>query len=398
VGVRQSLATVPNRRLAAGTDTPRFTALVAAVLAALVIVLLLIRDGGDVSRIVHAGPPATSSATAPPGLTVRPTDQAFDGQFFYRLGVSPFATAREVSGVTFDVAALRNARWLYGGLAWLVSAGHPSAVPWALLLINFAAAVALGAVAGALARRSGRHAAWGLLLCLYPGYAYTLTLDTSELVAGAFLLGGLYAGRRGRWPVAAGLFCAAVLTRDTTVSITAGLALGGAIQLLRRRPASSGPLLAGLASVLVFAGWQVLQHARFGAWPLAQSRKANVAGPFTGLAKELSKDVPPDSAASAFRLVSIVVLVGVIVIAAMAMRTTTIPVAERVAWLPAVLVLTTLNPYLWSGATAFMRGASESYVMSTLVLLGDRARYATFAALPVAVLWLLTVGSQLAKG
>jgi hypothetical protein len=386
------------RNRIAATDRPAFTALVAGVLAALVIGALLIRVHGDASRIVHAGPPWTSSAAAPSSLTVVPADKAYDGQFFYRLGVSPFSKAYAVAGVTFDLPALRNARWLSGGLAWVLSGGQAGAVPWALLLINFVAAIALGAVGGALARSSGRHAAWGLLLALYPGYAYTLTLDTSELLAGALVLGGLYAGRRQRWPWAALLFALAVLARDTTVAIPAGLALGGAIQLLRRRPSGTGPLIAGAVGVIVFGAWQVLQRARFGAWPFVQSRKNNLSGPFAGLAKELSKDLPPHGGAAAFRLLSIVILLGVVVVAAFALRGTTIPFEERVAWVPAVLVVVTLNAFLWSGATAFMRAASESYLLSILVLLGHRAKYAAYVAIPVVGLWALTVGSQLAKG
>ncbi len=379
------------------TDSAAFTALITALLVALVIAILLIRDHGDASRIVHAGPPSTSAANAPSSLTVRPPNQAYDGQFFYRLGVSPFSTAPEVSGVTFDLPALRNARWLSGALAWLLSAGNPAAVPWALLFINFVAAIALGAVAGALARNSGRHAAWGLLLALYPGYAFTLTLDTSELLAGALVLGGLYAGRRSRWTVAAGLFVLAVLARDTAASIPAGIAAGGALQLLRRRP-GVGPLLAGASGVVAFAGWEAVQRARFYAWPFVQSRKNNLSGPFTGLVKELGKDLPPHSAAAAFRLLSIVVLIAVIGLAAFALRTTEIPFVERVAWLPAIAVVITLNAYLWSGATAFMRAGSESFLMSMLVLLGNRARYAAIVAIPACGLWVLTIGSQLAKG
>jgi hypothetical protein len=389
----------PQRRWAAATDRIAFTAMVTGVLAAIILAALLIRDHGNASRIVHAGPPWTSAQSAPHSLAIRPADQAYDGQFFYRLGVSPFSTAKTVSGVTFDLPALRNARWLTGGLAWLLSGGgHASAVPWALLAINFASAVALGAVAGALARSSGRHAAWGLLVALYPGYAYTLTLDTSELLAGALVLGGLYAGRRQRWVCAAPLFSLAVLARDTAAAIPAGIAAGGLYLLIRRRRDGTGPLLAGVAALIVFVAWQAIQRVRFHAWPFVQSRKNNLAGPFRGLAHELSKDLPPHGGAAAFRLLSLVILLGVIVVAVLVMRGTTIPLVERVAWIPAVVVVATLNAFLWSGATAFMRAGTEGYVMSALVVLGNRARYALYLAPPVLLLWVLTVGSQLSKG
>jgi hypothetical protein len=189
-----------------------------------------------------------------------------------------------------------------------------------------------------------------------------------------------------------------VLARDTTVAIPAGLAAGGAYLLLRRRRGGLGPLLAGATGLLVYAGWQVLQRVRFHAWPFSESRKNNLSGPFVGLAKELSKDVPPHGGAAAFRLLSLVILLAVIIVGALALRATTIPLVERVAWIPAVVVVLTLNAFLWSGATAFMRAATEGYLLSVLVILGNRARYALYVAAPVLILWALTVGSQLAKG
>ena len=47
-------------------------------------------------------------------LTVQAADQAFDGQFFYRIGVSPWSTDGRVAGVQNDLPSLRNARWGYG--------------------------------------------------------------------------------------------------------------------------------------------------------------------------------------------------------------------------------------------------------------------------------------------
>jgi hypothetical protein len=390
--------TTQPRTRAAATNRPAFTALVTGILALLVLAALLIRDHGDASRIVHAGPPWTNSAGAPSSLTIRPHDQTYDGEFFYRLGVAPFSTAKTVAGVTFDLPALRNARWLSGGLAWVLSGGQRDAVPWALLAIQLLSAIGLGAAAGALAKSSGRHASWGLLLALYPGYAFTLTLDTSELLAGALVLGGVYAGRCRKWPLAGALFIAAVLARDTAVAIPAGLALGGLIQLIRRRTDAWGPLLAGGFAVAVFGSWQVLQRIRFHDWPFAQSRKSNISGPFVGMVKGLGKDLHLHGGKDAFRLLSMLILLGVVILAALAMRRTTVAFAERVAWFPAVVVVITLNAYLWSAATAFMRAGTEAYLVSGLIILGNRGKYATYVAIPVVGLWVLTIGVQLSKG
>ncbi len=237
----------------------------AALLALAFAGALLVRAGGDPSLLVHAGAPCATRAASPattacdasvpvasaqpdrmapdgpatssddltpgrrgaPGsLTVQSADEAFDGQFFYRLAVSPWSRDQRVAGVQYDLPALRNARWGYGALAFVASGGDRDLVPWSLLGLNIAAAAAVGAIGGGLARSSGRHAAWGVLFALWPGFAYSLSLDTSELVASAFALAAILALRRRRWVWAAAALAAAVVTRDTTAALAGGLLLG----------------------------------------------------------------------------------------------------------------------------------------------------------------------------
>lgn len=402
------MAASPARRrgLGAGVDQRRRLVpdrwLVAA-LAVLVVNLafvgaLLVRDHGRVSRLVHAAPPWSDAARAPGSLDVQPADKGFDGQFFYRLGVSPLSRDRLVAGVRFDLPALRNARWAYGALAWAVSGGDRDLVPWALLGVNLAAAAAVGGLAAGLARSAGRHAAWGLLVALWPGFAYSISLDTSELVASAFVLAGLLAARRRRWVWCGLALATAVLARDTAIVVPLGLAVAGTWAWLRgRRVDATGQVAAGGFALAVFGGWQILQRARFGSWPLTSSGDNNLAAPFTGLVHELRRSFPPSGGTEAFRLLSAAILVAALIAAGMSLRRSSSPTAEKVAWAPAVLVVMLLNAYLWSGATAFMRASTEAYLLSALVLLGSRRRWTDLVAMPVAGLWLLTAVAQVAK-
>jgi len=381
-------------------------ALLAAVLAVTFVGALLVRAAGDPSLLVHAGPPWTQVDGARGSLTVQPADKAFDGQFFYRLGVDPWSTDRTVDGVTFDLPSLRNARWGYGGLAYVASAGDPDLVPWTLIGLNVVAATAVGAVGGGLARSSHRHAAWGVLLALWPGFAYSLSLDTSELVASAFVLGALLALRRRRWIGAGLLFVAAVLVRDTTAVVPFGVALAGFWLWLRADPDvdaehrhDGGRFLAvGVVPLIAFGGWQLLQRARFGALPLTSSGDKNLSAPLGGLADQLTKIVPPAGGDEAFRLLAMIALATLIGVAAWVWRRSETPFAERVAWIPAVAVVVLLNAYLWSGATAFLRAATEAGLLSILVILGSkRERLVQLMAVGLAGMWLLTAASQVAK-
>jgi len=425
-------------RSAAGRRVPDrvwVPALIGALLALGFVGALLIRADGDVSLLVHAAPPWTEVADGTRGsLTVQPAEDGFDGQFFYRLGTSPWSTDQTVEGVTFDLGSLRNARWGYGALAFVASAGDPDLVPWALVGLNVVAAAAVGAVGGGLARSSGRHAAWGLLFVLWPGFAYSLSLDTSELVASAFLLAGLLALRHRRWLPGALLLVAAVLTRDTTAGVAFGLAAAGAWLWWSTRSPSSAPapvgpsgsttgltppsterggegpgdgtppgsavglLVAGGLPLLAFAGWQLVQRSRFGSLPLTSSGDNNLSAPLTGLADQLGTLLPPSGGEEAFRLLSVVGLVALLVVAAWCWRRSTAALAERVAWLPAVAVVVVLNAYLWSGATAFMRAATEAGLLSTLVVLGSpHRRLLPLVGLGLAGLWALTAVAQLSK-
>lgn len=406
------------------------------LLAVAFIGALLIRAEGDPSILVHAGAPCTTvealpaltacDATVPPtnrgtvgapgdegargSLTVQGADAAFDGQFFYRLGVSPWSTDARVAGVQNDLPSLRNARWGYGALAWVASGGDPDLVPWALIAINVAAAFAVGAVGGGLARSADRHAAWGALFVLWPGFAYSLSLDTSELMAGALLLGGLLALRHQRWGVTAALLTAAVLTRDTTTVVPFAVALAGAVAWFRARSrsddegtgaaAGARELLAGAVPLVAFGTWQLIQRGRFGALPLTSSGDNNLSAPLGGFVEQLAKVVVPSDSAEALRLASMVGLVALVSAAAwsVARAKAIAPTAEQLAWAGAVAVVVLLNAYLWSGATAFLRASTEAGLLSILLVLQfATVRLRTLVAVGLGALWSGTAFAQLTK-
>jgi hypothetical protein len=387
-------------------------ALAALAIAAAFVGALLIRAEGDPSLLVHAGPPWTDPAGARGSLTVQEADEAFDGQFFYRIGTAPWSEAETENGVTFDLPALRNARWGYGALAYVASFGDPDLVPWSLIAVNLAAAGAVGAIGGALAQRAGRHALWGLMLFGWPGFAYSLSLDTSELVASAFVLGGMLALARAgpprRWVGAAACFSAAVAVRDTTLVVPLGVAAAGAWTLRphgqhqwSRRWARGRPwLLAGAVPVTFFIVWQLLQRARFGELPVTSSGDNNLSGPLVGLAELVREILPPGGGDEAFRLLSLVGLVVLLATAAwLQLRSSERRLdALSAPWLAAVTVVVLLNAYLWSGATAFMRASTEAGLLSILVVLrSGRPRVQVACATGLAGLWALTAVAQLAK-
>jgi hypothetical protein len=394
---------------------------VAGLLLALTfVVAVAVRADGDLSLLVHAGPPWTDPDAAPGSLTVQPADEAFDGQFFYRLGVDPLSDEEQVAGVTFDVPSVRWGRWGYGALAFGLSGADTDLVPEALVAINIVAAAALGAVGGGLARAFGRHAAWGALFVLWPGFAYSISVDTAELLATTFALGGLLAGHHRRWALAGVLLAAGVLTRDSTVVIAAGVGALGLLRLIGGRdvepgrPARrwQGPFAAGAAVGISYVAWQLVARARFGKLPSTEAGALNLGAPMVDLVAAVTEALVPSGGEEAFRLLSFVGLFALTGAGAWSWWTVRRRVGEDLrgradegilgaawlAWLPSVAVVALMTDYVLAGATSFMRTSAEVAVLSMLLLLAAAPR--RLLALAVAGsggLWLLTAAAQVAK-
>ena len=383
------------------TDNWWAPGLASLAIAVVLVALGLVRSGGDVSILVHAAPPWTDPALARDSLTVQEPDQGFDGQFFYRLGVSPWSSDETVAGVTNDLPALRNARWGYGALAWVLSAANPDLVPVALVVINLGAAFALGVAGGALARSAGRRRIWGTLFILWPGFAYSLTMDTSELMASALLLWTLVVARQRKWGLASLLLSAAVITRDTTAVVVFGFVASG-LWLTLRKQRWHPSLVTGLIPAAVFGGWQLIQYQRFGELPFSSSSGSNLSSPLGGLVELWSTTALPTTSAEALRLISSILVIGLIGATGYFGRGSSATIAEKAAWCGAVAVVVVLNAYLWSGATAFMRASTEAGVLSIVILLGVKGRrveqvLGQVLGASLGVAWMATAAAQLAK-
>jgi len=116
-----------------------------------------VKADGDPSLLVHAGAPCTTVAAAPPttacaadastvrhdgdaaptgargSLTVQPADEAFDGQFFYRIGWHPCLGRAGWTACSSTFLPCATPAGAYGALAYVFSAGDPDLVPWSLI-------------------------------------------------------------------------------------------------------------------------------------------------------------------------------------------------------------------------------------------------------------------------
>jgi hypothetical protein len=144
------------------------------IMAIVVIAFVLARwvhaAHGDATRFVLAERPFVDPGRAPHGLYVL-THNGYDGQFFYRLALNPSNLHEGAYGFHFDTI-FRLQRIGYPVLVWLITGGRPSLVPYGLIFINGLGLVMLGWLGGILARDSGRHAVYGLLIAGFFGFLF----------------------------------------------------------------------------------------------------------------------------------------------------------------------------------------------------------------------------------
>ena len=240
---------MPSQAGAARLTPTSFAALAAAAYLLLTLPILFL-GSRDLSFFVIAGDFFVDPHALLARIYVRPGSYGYDGQFFYRLAVAPFSLADTAGGIRFDVPVYRSQRFLYPLLAWVVSAGQPGAAAAALFAINLAGIGGIAAAALSLVRRLALPDATAWAIVAWPGLLVTLTHDTAEIVAVAFLLSAMAV--RDRLPLYILLGAAATLARETTAPVFAGLFLYDALAL--RRGGSWRLLLAdGLAVVPLLA-------------------------------------------------------------------------------------------------------------------------------------------------
>jgi hypothetical protein len=380
-------ATEPDQRLGlrSAANRPAAAGVIAFVVAlGVVVVRLVLLAGRDVTGFMLIGDEFTSPARLPAPVHVFPYS-GYDGQFYYRMALDPANLHRTAFGITMDYS-YRFVRIGYSALAWVISAGQHSFVPFALVAINIVAIGLLGLLGGLLARESGRHAMWGLLLAGYFGLMTGVSRDLTEPLGAVCLLAGILAYRRRHPLLAAAAFAYGCLTRETVLIAPIALAIVRLVQMARRRARPSADDLAWLIPGAVFVAWEGVLKVATGVFPILGDGGKNAGVPLVaavraGLHNFIHPTAPIYGAPGAVIIwdFEIVVLAVFAIAAFWSLRASTVPVYERVAFLLYLVEMFSLAPTNWDGY-ADLRSFIEVYLLAGLILLGTpRRRLAVFA-------------------
>jgi hypothetical protein len=340
------------------------------------------------SAFVRAGH-AYVDDTHPVGLTVTPAGQTrvgYDGQFMYRLAVSPLSNADRAGGVTFDQGAYRQQRVAYPAAAWAISAGNPRLAPLTLVVVNVAALAALAFFGALLALRFGRNAYWGFAFAAWPGLIMSLSFDLAEPVAAAALAAGIVAVVDRRWVWAAAAFTLAALARETAIVVPLAL---GAVWFARR----TVPLIVAAVPALVFFAWQYLIAQQWGVLAVREG-SGNVGAPFVGAAHFLThrSGLFPELF-DRIGFAELAILAGIVVAAVASSRRA--PLELVVPFIAAAVIPICATALVWQSPWHWLRATTEMFVLALAVLIASgRHRLpaaATLAVWPVGVYQILSL-------
>jgi hypothetical protein len=381
--------------------------LAAALLACLPVLAL---RHFDASVFVVAGDRYVDQAQTEAHLRVKPNSNGYDGQFYYRMALHPLGFAPREGGITFDHPAKRMERILFPALAWAMSLGHAAAAAWAMLGLNILGLGAIAWSASVLVRRLQLPSVVTLGIMLWPGFIVALLHDTTEIISTAFLLGALSAYLSGRIAIYAALAACAVLTRETTLPVFAGILVHVAFSRMQAR--NWRTVAACAAPFLPFAVWREVLAATLHEAPQANGVAHDLGWPFLGAARMLWACVigTRSWASTVARndvIRAIVLLTAPALLVFCAAVTTRIRAAlaqGRLGGIPLGWVLTAALMSLltangpWVEPEAYFRAFTECYVVGWLVLAGggfSAARLWVIATCGVE--WVLIWGLCLAK-
>jgi hypothetical protein len=373
-------------------DKPWLAALFVAVLFLLVIGAQLAVHGRDVSTFIAIGDRyIVEPEDVPRNVSVLPDSWGYDGQFFYQLALDPFSPQDVNAGLAMDNGPYRHQRILYPLLAWVLSLGNDRLVPAALVLVNYLALCSVAWLGGRYVQLHERHALWGALFALYPGFLFTLTRDLAEIVTVAFLLAAVIVLQRSHARARVGaalLLTLAVLTRETALLAVAALG----IALLLYRAYEHWPVV--VVPLITYGLWQGGLWLKWGVPPLlAGTQNVGVPGEaFMAFVLSLQ-------AAEPGHLIWILELVYVGVLALVALLSlpeTREDAFPQLAWLFYGLLVLSLTQYVWVEDLAFMRAMAEFYLFSlALIVSGSRPGFLALVSLPTVATWALVFFTRL---
>jgi hypothetical protein len=342
----------------------------------------------DFSTFIGAGDQFVARSAVPIPIVVRKNSGGYDGQFYFRLALNPDARQQTENGVTFDNAPWRMQRIMYSAIVHAVSSFDLRYVPFFLVAVNFASLFCVGFFARTIALQAHLPAWFAIAIMAWPGYLITLEHDTTEIVAVAFLAAAIAALLARQYVAYAVLAALATLTRETAILVFGGVfavhGLDWLVAAFRSRTpvwGRAGRAFCCLLALLPFLAWRFFLTLRWGMSPGAAGSTL-LGWPFRGLIERVAeclqywRDHAPLPFASKLEtglvvltLVAFVAVIALVLARLRQVRAWDVRITGLVVgWALVATLHACLNVVGWDHMTGYLRGCSEFWFVSMLLV------------------------------
>ena len=349
------------------TDHPVVPFLITVILYFLFLLVRL--ETYDAAFFVQAGDAFVNITEAPDNLFTVTPFTGYDGTFYYRLALDPFTREHTAFGITFDNARYRSQRIVYALLGWFFSFGDPNLVIYSLIFVNYFALCAMGWFSGIYAQTIGRHALWGIVFSLYPGFLFTLSRNLTEIMACFFVLVTLVALQQRRPVFASIALILAILSKETALLV----AIAMTIVWVWQRDSKDHALrwYVGIIPCFVYCFWQIWLKFWWHS-PLISATQANIGWPFLGMIRGFQDALLAVGGSQARWGIEVGVLIYLAFMTLVMLRRSQAQRYEKLSWSLYCLLLIVLTSQVWIEDWAFLRASSLFYLFSVAILLNVR--------------------------
>lgn len=318
----------------------------------------------------------------------------YDGQFMFLMALDPLLTRLEPAGYS-QVADSPPYRYGRIGFSWLVrlaSLGDPALFPVSMVRLVLLGHV-LSAVFLVLLARQSDVSPWPVLgYVLIPGFLVSLACGLPESIAGALLLGGLWAYRADRRTLAIVFWALSLLVRETGLLLVFAVVLHASLTTTTKRRAfwlllCTVPMLSWRA----YVGWRLAPAFGAEAW---WHNPGDLTVPLMGFARLWRVNDVAHGLGQPYNVLFPVLLVALLALAVALWRVKPGP-ASTAALLYALLAVSLDYDKIWAWMGNGERGTYEAFLMvlvSALCVRGLPRRLQTALAVFSAALFIYCFG------
>lgn len=373
-------------------NRPAITLLLTGAVYLFFIGLRLGLYGFDPSSFITAGDRFCDPDLISEKIIILENSSGYDGQFYYRLALDPFTSKVSDFGVRLDTPPHRHQRILYPFIVWIASFGHGGYVPLLMIAVNFGALCLIGWFGGAYAQTMKRHALWGLVFSLYPGFILILARNLTEILEISLLMGCLLSIRKERQVLATIFLTLAIFAKETALLLSVGLLFSYLFP--KGNKTNDNRIKWYLFGIPLFSycAWQSFLFLHWHQFPVFSG--GNQLGlPFVGLINFVLSNLSLKTITQGFFLGEFLFIIVFTFCVVQSFSSATAWRHEKYSWVFYGVLMAILTDAIWLEDWGFLRALSDFYILGWVIILSaeSRGRIPVFAcslALWIAVFYL----------